>query len=228
MVKPSGISTSKGRTAYYHYYHCNSTCGYRKKAEEVNDTFVSHLQQYSLNTTAATLFKSVILDVYSSYYHSTATERKQYIGRITALNNKITKARELLLGDDIDAVDFKAIKVEAEREITVLESKICDLNTNKMSVGEVEKTLDAAIINLTCINSLYCKSDNYTKRKLIGSIYPEKFTIEDVKIRTAKPSEVFEFIYLINSKLSGIKKGQTIFYRLSQEVIPTGFEPVTY
>ena len=222
-------SASKGRTAHYHYYHCNSICGYRKKAEEVNDTFISHLQQYSLNTTAATLFKSVILDVYSNDYHAAANEKKQYIGRITALNNKITKARELLLSDDIEAADFKAVKVEAEREVTVLESKLCDLNANKMSVGEVEKTLDAAIINLTCINSLYCKSDNYTKRKLIGSIYPKKFTIEDVKVRTAKPSEIFEFIYLINSKLYANKKGTNDnFYRLSQEVIPTGFEPVTY
>ena len=200
-----------------------------KKAEEVNDTFVSHLQEYSLNTTAATLFKSVILDVYSNDYYSTASEKKQYVERITALNNKITKARELLLNDALEASDFKAVKVEAEREIIVLESKICDLNSNKMSVGEVEKTLDAAIINLACINSLYCKSDNYTKRKLIGSIYPKKFTIEDVKVRTAKPSEIFEFIYLINSKLYANKKGTNDnFYRLSQEVIPTGFEPVTY
>jgi len=96
-----------------------------------------------------------------------------------------------------------------------------------MSVGEVEKTLDAAIRNLTCINSLYCKSDNYAKRRLIGSIYPEKFPIEDVKVRTAKPSEVFEFIYLINTKLDGNKNGTNDkLYHLSHEVNPLGFESI--
>jgi hypothetical protein len=38
-------------------------------------------------------------------------------------------------------------------------------------------------------------------------MYPEKFTIEDLRVRTVKPSEEFEFIYLINNKLKGNKKG---------------------
>jgi site-specific DNA recombinase len=216
----------KGRTAHYHYYHCNSTCGYRKKAGEANDTFIAHLQEYVLNSSAAGLFRSVILDVYANDYHSIGAQRKQFIERITALNNKITKARELLLNDDIDAADFKAVKVEAEREITVLESKINELQENKMSIAEVEKTLDSALEKLTAIDKIYCNSDHYAKRKLIGSIYPEKFTFEDLKVRTAKRSEVFEFTYLINSKLRGNKKGTNdSFSRLSQEVNPFGFEP---
>jgi site-specific DNA recombinase len=160
--------------------------------------------------------------------HSSGSERKQCIERITALNNKITKARELLLNDDIEPTDFRAVKMEAEREITVLESKISDLQVNKMTLAEVDKTIDSALINLTNLKNIYCDSDNYARRNLIGSIFPEKFTIEDLQVRTAKPSEVFQFIYLINSKLSGNKKGTNDnFYRLSQGVIPLGFEPRT-
>lgn len=222
-------SASKGRTAYYHYYHCNATCGYRINAEVGNDIFLSSLNGCVLSEKAAELFKAVITDFYSSEYHSTATERKQYIERITVLNNKVTKARELLLNDDIDAGDFKAIKVEAEREMTVLESKISDLQTNKTSIAEVESIVDGVVKNLTKTNELYCKSDYYIKRKLIGSIYPKKFTFEDLDVRTVKKSEVFEFIYLINSKLSGNKNGTTTsFAVLSREVIPSGFEPETY
>ena len=65
-----------------------------------------------------------------------------------------------------------------------------------MSVSEVEKTLDSAMAKLTSIDALYCISDHYGKRKLIGSIYPEKFTFEDLKVRTAKTGEIFSFIYL--------------------------------
>ncbi len=221
-------SASKGRTAHYHYYHCNATCGYRTRAEEANSIFEDHLKEYTLNPDAATLFKQVIMDVYKNEHLVTSSSRKQYIDRITALNNKVTKARELLLNDDIEAADFRAVKMEAEREITVLESKISDLRSNNMSVGTIEKTLDSALINLTAIDKIYCESDHYGKRKLIGSIYPEKFTFEELKVRTAKQGEVFKFIYLINNKLSTNKNGtNSNFTCLSQEVIPLGFEPRT-
>ena len=219
-------SASKGRTAHYHYYHCNSTCGYRTRAEEANSIFEEHLKDYVLSPDAAALFKSVILDVYKNEHQTTGSNRKQFIDRITALNNKVTKARELLLNDDIEPADFRAVKMEADREIVVLESKISELRTNNMTVSEVEKTLDSAMEKLTSIDALYCKSDHYGKRKLIGSIYPEKFTFEDLKVRTAKMGEIFSFIYLINSKLKGKKNGTTTRNSvLSQEVNPIEFEP---
>jgi len=221
-------SASKGRTAHYHYYHCNATCGYRTRAEEANSIFENHLKEYALNPCAATLFKQVIMDVYKNEHLVTSSSRKQYIDRITTLNNKVTKARELLLNEDIEAADFRAVKLEAEREITVLESNISELRSNNMGQGEIEKILDLALISLTSIDKVYCKSDHYGKRKLLGSIYPEKFNLEQLKVRTAKRGEVFQFIYMINNELGGNKNGTNdVFYHLSQEVIPLGFEPRT-
>jgi site-specific DNA recombinase len=119
------------------------------------------------------------------------------------------------------------VKMEADREIAVLESNISDLRTNNMSVSEVEKTLDSAIGKLTSIDTIYCKSDHYGKRTLIDSIYPEKFTFEDLKVRTAKTGEIFSFI-IDYKQLRGQKNGTNeIFSRLSQGVIPLGFEPRT-
>jgi site-specific DNA recombinase len=87
--------------------------------------------------------------------------------------------------------------------------------------------LDSALKTLTAIDKVYCESDHYGKRKLIGSIYPEKFTFEELRVRTAKKGDVFEFIYLINSALSSNKKGTNgNFYHLSQRVNPIGFEPL--
>lgn len=85
-----------------------------------------------------------------------------------------------------------------------------------MGATEVEKTLDEALLKLTANDTIYYKSDHYGKRKLICSIYPEKFTFEDLQVRTAKTGEVFSFIYLINSKLKANKKGTNgDFSRLS-------------
>jgi len=97
-----------------------------------------------------------------------------------------------------------------------------------MSVGEIEEALDSALVNLTSIDKIYRESAHYEKRKLIGPIYPEKFTFEELKVRTAKQVEVFKLFYLINNKLHGNKKGTSDnFYRLSQEVAPTGIEPIS-
>lgn len=95
----------------------------------------------------------------------TSSSRKQFIDRITALNNKVTKARELLLNDDIEPADFRAIKMKADREITVLETKISDVRSNNMSVGEVEKTLDSVLLNLTSIHKIYCEIRSLRKAK---------------------------------------------------------------
>ena len=60
------------------------------------------------------------------------------------------------------------MKGEADREIMVLESKISELRSNNMSISEVEKILNSAMANFAIIDALYCKSDPYRKRKLIG------------------------------------------------------------
>ena len=69
-------SVSKGTTAHYHYYHCNSTCGYRTHAEEANSIFEEHLKDYALSADAGTLFKTVILDVYKNEFQTTGNNRK--------------------------------------------------------------------------------------------------------------------------------------------------------
>lgn len=39
-------SASKGRTKYYHYYHCSSPCGVRYNAYKVNDGILEEIRKY--------------------------------------------------------------------------------------------------------------------------------------------------------------------------------------
>ena len=39
-------SASKGRSRYYHYYHCSSSCGCRFHADVVNSAFLAELRKY--------------------------------------------------------------------------------------------------------------------------------------------------------------------------------------
>jgi len=92
---------------------------------------------------------------------------------------RTSKAEYQELYNEIIGSGIPNLPIETEREITVLESKISELRSNSMSVGEIEETLDSALVNLTSIDKTYCESAHYEKRKLIGPIYPEKFTLRN-------------------------------------------------
>ena len=221
-------SASKGCKQYYHYYHCSSSCGFRKRAETVNEAFISALKVFRLNENTAQLFKAVITDAYQNITKTEQLFKKQFIEQITALTNKTTKARELLLNGDIDSADYRAIKNESEAAIGKLETKIAELKSDVIPSKEFTSIVDKAIYTLSNIDLIYCKSDNETKRKLVSSIYAENFTLEYLELRTAKLTEAFNVIYLIDSNLSNEKSGTTDSnLTLSRWVLPTRFELIS-
>jgi site-specific DNA recombinase len=221
-------SASKGCRNYYHYYHCTSPCRYRQNAVLVNKEYESLLSEFSLNPKAKELFKLVILHVYENSYSMTASSKRNFVEQVTLLNNKISKARELLLDGDIDASDFKAIKSENEYKINVLESKISDLKSELVSLSEVNTLIDKATANLFNVGLMFNKSDAYDRREMISSIFVENFTFEEIKVRTMKLTEPFKLIYLINKKLNDKKKEIAAdFLPQSHGVLPTRFELIS-
>lgn len=221
-------SASKGRNQYYHYYHCSSSCGYRQKADEVNNTFVEHLRDFMIAEHAAPLFKQVILDMYKNGISESREGKNDAIEQINTLNKKLSRARELLLNGDIDGADYKVIKSDVEQQIRALEATISDVKAMSISLNEVERTLDIALDKLTKLDVMYFKSGATERRKLIGSIFSKNFTFEDLKDRTAHTSDAFNVIHLINSELQCKKNGTTDFSsQLSHRVILLGLEPRT-
>ncbi|MBS1525335.1 MAG: recombinase family protein [Bacteroidetes bacterium] len=217
-------SASKGRRGYYHYYHCSSACGYRQKAEILNDTFLQFLRDFQLSPAMAVLFREVLLDVYKKEIGNNKQAKKLWLEQINSFNTKLSKARELLLNGDIDSADYKEIKKESEEQIRTLEIRIAESCSEKLSIAEVERTLDAALENLTRLDEIYCNADAQERRHLIGSMFPDFFTFENLKDRTAKVSDVLQSIYLINKELYGKKNGTNDFSsHLSHRVIPLGF-----
>ena len=66
--------------------------------------------------------------------------------------------------------------------------------------------LDKAISKLTQIDVIYSNFDTYVQREVICSMYPEKFTFENLQHRTAKVGFLLQLIYQINSVLREKKK----------------------
>lgn len=133
--------------------------------------------------------------------NQTKADYSRLVKDIDAETGKIRKARELLLAGDIDGGDFKIVWSDCERNIEILEAKLSEIIQNQNSFLDIEPIVNNAIDRLTKLDTIYSKSGNSEKRELIGSMYPQKFTFEDLQHRTAKTSDLYSFIYLINSEL---------------------------
>ncbi|RWY57526.1 hypothetical protein [Mucilaginibacter gilvus] len=153
--------------------------------------------------------------------------RSELLKEINDLNSRIAKARELLLNGDIDGADYKTIKSENEYKINVLEAKLAEAAAVNSKAENIEPILRRAITKLTQLNTIYSKSNTSAKRELIGSMYPQKFTFEELQHRTALQVN-YSCIYLINRKIAGKKEGQATDFSCLPILAPEpGLEPGT-
>ena len=218
-------SASKGRTQHYHYYHCSSDCGVRYKAQEANAKMVEEIRKYVQPLPRLQLFKEVIVSVYKAKTHAQHNEVQQLKIQLEESNKRLSKARELLLCGDIEADDYRTIKSESEERINRLEAK---LTASVTDITNIEPLWDKAISSISQLDVLYENGTVIQKRKIIGSMFPEKLTFDGFQYRTTRINEALNLILLINSKIQ-IKKNGTnpLFLDLSHEVTQLGFEPRT-
>jgi len=113
------------------------------------------------------------------------------MAEITALNEKITKARNLLLNDQINSTDYKIIKLECGQKITSLESKLGSVSKSSVKIGN---ELKRAVDNLLNLEMIYKTGDIKIKREIICSIFPQKQCFDGKEHRTARMNEAVSLI----------------------------------
>jgi site-specific DNA recombinase len=145
-------SASKGRHSYYYYYHCTSSCGARFKAPEANSTFVAELQKFVPHKGVADVFKMVVKDIYNQYHGYEKNGKKELLSQIQMENDRLGKARSLLLDGAIDPVDYKTIKQECETKLYSLEAKLTGFGASTINISDCT---DKAIEWLSAVEVVY-------------------------------------------------------------------------
>ena len=220
-------SASKGRSSYYYYYHCIAACGTRFKAELANQSFNDELSKFVPKESVADFYKLVIKDIFNQQTSPYTDGRKELLNEIQAENDKLAKARKLLLEDAIDSGDYKMIKAECETKLISLEAKLTGFS--RPEAVNLTTCIDKAIATLSQLNMLYNRSDTRVKRNTIGSIYPEKLCFDGLHYRTVKMNDATHLMFLINSKLEAKKNWTKLdFSSLSDSVAGAGLEPTTF
>ena len=222
-------SASKGRYNLYYYYHCVSSCGFRQRADNANDLFIEELKKFVPHPAIVDLSKVIIKQVYQTQFKQRRIDREQITNEIDKLNAKLSKARELLLTDAIDAGDYKEIKIECESKLARLEAQLTEQPNNTAESANIDKLLDKAINTLIRIDIIYKNGTVSDKREIIGSIYPEKICFDGSQYRTTRINTIASCIFQINNNLYEMKnrKSEDVFH-LSGQVENIGIEPMTF
>ena len=216
-------SVSKGRSQYYSYYHCFDGCSSRYRAELVNGIFVDELKKFIPKPGLPELLHEKVAEVFKDKIKAVQNDKRSIIQQINDLQNKLQKARDLLLSDDIDPADYKEMKDGYQKKIVVLEKKLSEFSNSDESI---DKLLYTTVNGLCKLDRFYETGTIEEKRELIGSMYPEKLTFDGNSLRTARINQAALCIYNIINELEGKKKGTShVKNDLSRFVPRTGFEP---
>jgi site-specific DNA recombinase len=220
-------SASKGQYYTYYYYHCKSPCSCRFRADLVNEGFVKELGKLVPHPGVAEIYQNVVAVAYEKENSQNRSANRQAAEEIGKLNEKLGKARELLLTGDLDPADYRTIKTDYEKKIIRLEAQLSDLSVTG-DFADIDKLLNKVVSLVSHIDELYVGGDIVRKRQIISSIYPEKLTFDGKNYRTFRMNRAAELMYQINNELDQRKnrKGNDFSY-LSGWVAPTGIEPVS-
>ncbi len=218
-------SGSKGNGGVYFYYHCNSVCGVRFKAQIANDLFVEELKKISVNEASIQLFEEIIKGQSGDYASNKNSELKDAENIIQKNKLRIANAQQLMLDGELAMDDYRDIKGRYESEITRLQQK-------NISQKEIHSHLNEHIFNVTRllrnISQYYLSANITIKQKLIGSIFSEKLVFENNAYRTITLNKTIQLICRTGKDFKDIKKGLTTkFDSQSNGVNRIGFEPMT-
>ena len=218
-------STSKGRKSYYSYYHCVRPCKERQKAELLDKAFYDEVEQYLPRKEVKRLYAMVISEVYHGETKSIQEEKRAVLKQIKDLEAKLSNARDLVAGRKIDSDDFRELKTSYSEEINRLEKRLTLIYNDNVNI---EGLLNEGIEHLLKLDNAGKKADYEGLRRLVSAIFPENFTFDGVRVRTARVNTILKYIYLINKKLDENKTGQAnTKFDLSCLVGMAGFEPTT-
>jgi site-specific DNA recombinase len=222
-------SASKGsKGVFYYYYHCLPSCGFRKSAPEANKLFERELEKFEFTPAIKEILEEMLMMNYRTFIEPSGDKRKIIIDEIEKLNLKISKARELLLEDKIDADDYRDTKDFCKKSIENLEVELANSLQVKRKGKDVKVALKEALNGLTNISKLYKDGETEIKRRIVGSIFPQKLEFDGTNYRTQRVNTIAHHIFMTNSNLRNRKnRTNEEIFDLSGLVAKTGVEPVT-
>ena len=219
-------SASKSRSGDLHYYyHCSHCKKERFRADIANAEMEELLRSVQLTENIDIVFKEILSQELGESTVSRAKQKELLTKELNKLNTQKENLQNSFLDGGLTTNDYTELKKRVEERLTDVKVKLNDLTDQK---NELQQQVKEKIKILPNLLEWYRNSSVQEKKKIIGSIFPEKFKFIKNKVRTTKINEVVAMILKYSGSFKEIKKGQTSYFtHLSHLVTPAGFKPAT-
>ena len=169
------------------------------------------------------LLSEILKKKYADQNRSNKVEIDAIKREIDRLDQRSKNARALMLDGDITAEDYRIMKKEIDETLQRLN---VEHHKSQSEILDLDKKLDQMIRALTNLENLYEQGDVELKRRLIGSIFPNKLVYKKKSVRTVDMNPAVELIFSnIKGSRRRKKEKHTDFGVLSHRVESEGFEP---
>ncbi len=194
-------SASRGGSGIRHfYYHCHPKCKERYKADEVNSLFEKVLSEFVIKGDVKKMYRDILDTTFHGERKNRELRIKQIQNEINKLSARLESIEDKFFDDLIDPSTYNSVKRKNQKKINDLKVELTSIKSLKK---DVEDYLKIGISFLHGIDKLYKSSDARYKKKIVGSIFPEKLVFLKNRYRTAF---INEFISLIISKHKPFKR----------------------
>lgn len=184
--KMSG-SGSKGRSKKYFYYHCSSSCGYRVRADQVNENLLSGISLLKPKLEYTPIFEDLIRKIYGKLYEQKSIDKTNINRSLHKMIERVANARELLVKGTIDEEDYLSIKSDCENRIDILGTQLNDVYKLDVQQKQSLKKLTKCFLKPALI---FRGTDNSIELKVASLFLNKDFVYSDADFTSHLKDEV--------------------------------------
>ncbi len=220
-------SASRSHTGKRHfYYHCNHCKKQRFQADLANEAIKQVLGDFKLSNDVKRLYAAMVKETLGISTTIDDKRIKTLKEQIKIQAQRIENLQDLLVDGKVSHADYAQLSKKYEGIKTGL---VIELSNIEERDELLLKNLEKSISKVSNLSNIYETSDLSAKSRLLGSIFPEKFSFDGIKCRTPRINELLRQTLSIDKGLKGAKKRQlSNKLELSCMVVPEGLEPSTY
>jgi site-specific DNA recombinase len=185
-------SKSKGRNAYYTYYHCNDSKHIRVSADKVNTSFAEYVSRLVPNETVLALYGEILDEMRHQSRQEQNSKADKLKKELATQEQRLNEVEDMLIDGKINKDDFHRMKSRIQTAINDIQTKIDVLQSNKKSIAP---QLNYSLSLLNNLDRVLLEAPVETKIKMLGSMFPEKIEFDGKNYRTASYNKVLDLIY---------------------------------
>ena len=209
VMTGSGSRSRNG--SIIHYYHGqrnkankNSICNISFNAKKANEAFEKFLDSFVPKPEILNLYSQMLKEKFSTETDNIDKQKLKIESQIEEINKKLLFLNEKWIDGVLKDNTFNKMTTKFEEEQSNL---IMQHATLKQMPTEYEKYIKYGFSLLSNVMVYYKEASTSTKKKLLGSLFPEKLIIENNEYRTTNMNALLTLIF--NSNKALVKKKPT-------------------